>query len=154
MNPFLTPNYEAALSDLNCGPLTSNAARELIRPVDQLAEAVRSLHKTNCLYKDWLDAIACAVYPHKVEGFTYAGPFIVAEIEKMHAAPPTAAVDAVEGMRRALEAQVCGLCCNRIGWSGDLTQAQRFLGRGDWRICVRCRDARAALAAYEEATRG
>ncbi len=70
------------------------------------------------------------------------------------AAPPTAAVKAVEQMRLALEATICGACMNRIGWQGDFDAEQRRLGRSDWRTCTGCHDTRAALAAWKEALRG
>lgn len=75
-------------------------------------------------------------------------------IEAALAAPPTAAVEAVKGMRVALEATICGACGNRIGWQGDFDAEQRRLGRSDWRTCTGCRDTRAALAAWKEATNG
>lgn len=43
-NPFLSPDYEAHLEALTHGPMTSNQHGALIRPVDQMAEAVRTLH--------------------------------------------------------------------------------------------------------------
>lgn len=51
----------------------------------------------------------------------------------------------------ALEAMVCQLCGNRIGWEGELMGAQKFLGRRNWQDCERCRSARAALKEYKGA---
>lgn len=158
LNRFLTPDYEAALSDLGCGPMTSNAAGVLIRPVDQLAEAVRALHRDIAerdqriagLVADLREALGHI--PHDARGSTFweddEGTYVecswYTRLKNSLATPLTAAVEAVEGMRKALELSVPFL---------DHDSPRDLSSLKCTESCVRCKVS-AALAAYEEANRG
>lgn len=128
-NPFLTPNYEAALEALTRGPMTSNQHGVLIRPVDQMAEAVRESRKAT-------------------EGMRKV----------------------LEEMRNAAGRQECYVCGHELGQHLDKYGCEVGVGDPDIGAPCGCKGtstsedmrpeiealarADAALAAYEEATRG
>ena len=159
-NPFLTPNYEAALEALTRGPMTSNQHGMLIRPVDQLAEAVRLLHREReshaaevVRYRAALDKIMrtpTMPFPdpgaHSQEAFgravfdAWSRMSLTARYATVE--PPAAAVKAVEEIIHATYEVIGGVRARRAVFP-DAPPSKVAIARLD-----------AALAAYEEALRG
>lgn len=112
---------------------------------ERAAEAAATIERCREIDQAVLAALKKIALDHPFQIITASAPPI-ASVE--------AAVKAVEGLVKALEEQRCWFCENSIGWQGEFDAEQRRLGRRDWRTCSQCRDARAALAAWKEATRG
>lgn len=171
-NPFTGPDYEDHLKALTRGPMTSDQNGGLIRPVDQLAEAVRSLHVEREAH-----AAEVAERDKQIETLhaVIAGDFnmksfrkVCADNVRMRKAIIAAIEDyescdgegvgkaAMSTLRAALAAPPTAAAQAVEGMRKALEVAADDL-EGCWQADLYKQDAeqaRAALAAYEEAARG
>jgi hypothetical protein len=126
------------------------ALEPLVRDRDHLRGALavarrflEAARKSRSGYRDDLDRLASAVYPHEQNGFTYCVDFMVEEIANLRRERDEVRTDAVKRFIDLHQQQCegCGHFLIDVTASGDLhvdSHSVDSFSEGDLPVCARC----------------